>query len=354
MAKVFEQETVTIATLNAIRTNASGMYQEFVPVATRNNITAVAEAILDYDPKMNEFIGLLNKIAQTMTIKRMFENKLARFKSGELDTAATIEEYYTRKVKAVPQDPTGSNPLGKRNVKADVVYYSENRSDTYETTTSFKQIRKALRSIDGVEKLLNELVADLYDSANIDEYEIMKNLLAQVHTKATVYEVPDAAESAANARRVVKTIRKASNDMEEPTNKFHTHYIEKDGTPGTYERNEKVIAHTPKANQVLFINKDVESEISVEVLASAFNSLGVENPMEQVIVGDFGDEAEGIIGVLADDRLLRVFDTYRELLSQENAQGAFVNHFLHIDQILALSPFANVIVFKIKEDNGGV
>ncbi len=352
MAKTFDQTTVSVATLNAIRDNASPLYQEFVPQATRNNIGDIGEALWQFDPTFNEFTNLLSKIALTMTIKRLYENKLARFKSGSLHTANMIEEYYLHKIPSGLQDPTGANPLGRRTLGMSVAYYRENRNETYATTVSFKQIRNAFRSADGVEKLMNEIVEELYNSSNIDEYEIMKNLLAQVYGKATIYEVPEVATSSVNARRFVKTVRKASNDMEEPTNEFHTHFIVDPQNPSgdDYVRNPDIINFTPKGNQVLFINKDVEAEVSVEVLASAFNRGDVANPIQQVIVGDFGDEATGIVGMLADDRLLRVFDTFRELMTQTNAQGAFINYFLHIDQVLALSPFANVIVFKT-EDN---
>lgn len=349
----FDQLTVTEAILEAIRTNASSLYQAQVPQATQDNIAEVGEAIYEYDPTFNEFTGLLSKIALTLTVKRMFENKLGRFKSGSLETASTIEEYFIHKISPTQFDPDGANALAPHKTDISVAYYSENRQNTYSTTVSYKQIRNSFKSRDGVERLMNELVAELSNSASIDEYLLMKNLLGQTYQKATVYEVPNVADSAVSARRFVKTVRKASNDMEEPTSDFHLFFVEDTNNPGDYIRSDEIIQWTPKENQVLFINKDVEAEISVEVLASAFNRGDVTTPMKQVIVGDFGDEGEGIVGILADDRLLKVFDTYREILTQQNAKGAFVNYFLHIDQILALSPFSNVIIFK-ESDDGGV
>lgn len=345
-----KQTTISVEILNAIRTNASDQYQDFVPNATRDNLAEVGEAIYNYDPTYNEFSGLLNKIAKTMTIKRMFENKLARFKSGTLATATDIEEYFIRKIGAKVQDKDGLNPLGKRNPSLAKVYYRENRNETYETTVSFKQIRQAFTSRDGVENLMNEIVQELYNSSNIDEYLIMKELLGTVSENATIYEVPDPSKDEKSAKRFVKTVRKASNDLEEPTSDFHTYFIPDPSDPDEMIRDKSIIQHTPKSSQVLFLNKDVEAEISVEVLATAFNVGKADFPVENVIVGDFGTSADDIVAILADDRLLRVFDTYQELLTQVNAQGAFTNYFLHIDQILALSPFANVVVFKVVDE----
>lgn len=353
------QDSVSILVLNAIRNSASPLYASDVPVATKNNIAQVGEAIYAHDPTFNEFSSLLNKIALTMTSKRLFENKLKPFKSGSLATASEVEEYFIKKIKATAQSADGLTTLARMKPNIANAYYKENRKDTYGVSVSFKQIRSAFRTPDGVESLMNEIVQELYNSANIDEYNIMKELIGQVADLAYVYQVPapvpveikDEANvvigvSNHNIKKFVKTIRKASNDFEEPTSLFHLYQIPTVADPLVLENDPSVITFTPKANQVLFINKDIEAEVSVEVLASAFNVSGVEYPAPKIIVGDFGTVGTGIHAILADDRFLKVFDTYRELLTQMNAQGAYTNYFLHIDQILAISPFCNIAVFK--------
>ncbi len=358
------QGSVTVLVLNAIRNSASPLYASDVPVATKDNIALVGDAIYSHDPTYNEFSGLLNKIALTMTSKRLFENKLSAFKSGSLLTANEVEEYFIKKIKASVQSKDGLTTLARMKPDIAKAYYKENRSDTYGITVSFKQIRSAFRSPDGVESLMNEIVQELYNSANIDEYNIMKELIGQVEDLAYVYQVPmpvpveikdaDAVVigvSNHNIKSFIKTIRKASNDFEEPTSLFHLHQIVDPNDATSLINDPKVITFTPKANQVLFINKDIEAEVSVEVLATAINVSGVEYPAPRVIVGDFGTAGTGVLAILADDRFLKVFDTFRELLTQTNAQGAFTNYFLHIDQILAISPFCNIAVFKTTDPN---
>lgn len=344
------QKTISVEILNAIRTNASPLYLENIPEATKDNIAEVGNALYNYDNTYNEFTGLLNKIAYSLTVKRLFENKLARFKSETLTTANDIEEYFIRKIKPKKQDTEGLNPLGKRTPSIATAYYKENRREVYETTISFKQIRRAFTTVDGVEKLINELVQELYNSANIDEYLVMKELIGQVADIATVYEVPNPEESETTAKTFVKTIRKASNDFEEPTADFHLYEIDDPDNVGEKIKDPNIITFTPKNNQVLFLNKDVEAVISVDVLANAFNLSNANYPAPNVIVGDFGTVGTGVMAILADDRFLRVFDTYRELLTQVNAQGAYTNYFLHIDQILAISPFCNIAVFKAPQE----
>ena len=49
--------------LNTIRANASPSYQERVPQATQDNITAVGNPLLEYNATMNEFLtSLVNRI----------------------------------------------------------------------------------------------------------------------------------------------------------------------------------------------------------------------------------------------------------------------------------------------------
>ena len=358
------QGSVTVLVLNAIRNSASPLYASDVPVATKDNIALVGDAIYSHDPTYNEFSGLLNKIALTMTSKRLFENKLSAFKSGSLLTANEVEEYFIKKIKASAQSKDGLTTLARMKPDIAKAYYKENRSDTYGITVSFKQIRSAFRSPDGVESLMNEIVQELYNSANIDEYNIMKELIGQVEDLAYVYQVPmptpveildgDAnviGVSNHNIKNFIKTIRKASNDFEEPTSLFHLYQIVDPDDATTLINDPEVITFTPKSNQVLFINKDIEAEVSVEVLATAINVSGVEYPAPRIIVGDFGTAGTGVLAILADDRFLKVFDTFKELLTQINAQGAYTNYFLHIDQILAISPFCNIAVFKTTDPN---
>jgi flagellar motor switch protein FliM len=72
-----------IQILNTIWTNASTNYQDRVPQATRDNITAVGNAILNYQAAKNEFLdALVNKIALQLVSSKMAKNKLAKFKQG--------------------------------------------------------------------------------------------------------------------------------------------------------------------------------------------------------------------------------------------------------------------------------
>jgi hypothetical protein len=117
----------SISVLNDIRAIASTAYQDRIPVATRDNIVAVGNAILEYDPTYNEFSNLLNKIGMTIVNNALADNVLAQFKGAPLPYGTTVEEIWVEQAKAEGAfDPTGANPLGRRLSDIKVYYHAEN------------------------------------------------------------------------------------------------------------------------------------------------------------------------------------------------------------------------------------
>ena len=69
----------TVGILNTIRANASADYIDAVPVAeaTTESIRAVGNAILSYQPRMNEFVSaLVNRISLVMITSKLYSNPL--------------------------------------------------------------------------------------------------------------------------------------------------------------------------------------------------------------------------------------------------------------------------------------
>ena len=96
----------SVQILNAIRANASSTYQERIPVATRENIREVGNAMMRYQAVQNEFIdALVNRIARVIITSKSYENPLRMFKKGMLEYGETIEEVFVNIAKAHQFDP---------------------------------------------------------------------------------------------------------------------------------------------------------------------------------------------------------------------------------------------------------
>ena len=68
-----------IEILKAIRDNSDKLYNERVPEATKNNLQQVGEAITSDKNILNTFISaLINKVAFSQVLNKMYKNPLAR------------------------------------------------------------------------------------------------------------------------------------------------------------------------------------------------------------------------------------------------------------------------------------
>lgn len=324
----------SISVLNNIRANSSEEYQARIPEATRTNITTIGNALQTYTLLQNEFCeALVNKIGKTILENKLFQNKLARFKSGALTTAQDVEEIFIEMASAEGSyDKSGPNPLGRReppDVKT--IYHRLNRQDYYAVSIGDIDFIRVFRSEETLDSFISSLINSIYSGANYDEWIAMKNLLA-TYNKYFDYEVPVIATDTAaeDAKTFVKTLRKAVNDLSFPATEYNGAGVK------TWSNPEDL---------VLLVNKDVVAEVDVEVLAKAFNMGKTNIQTEVIVMDDFGTLTD-TYGLLVDKNFFRIWDTLSHMEPQRNAQGLFTNYFYHIHQILSLSTFKNAVRFK--------
>lgn len=323
----------SIDILNNIRANASTEYQTRVPEATQANIIAIGNAFDMYSVLYNEFAeALFNKIGKTIIESKLFKNKLARFKSGAITTQQDVEEIFVDMGKAATAyDPDGKNPFGRRNDdNVKVAYHRMNRQDCYDISIGDIDFIRVFRSEASLEQFIKSKINSVYSRANHDEWLYMKNVLATFDGYFD-YAVPaiTADNAEASAKTFVKTLRKAVNDVSFASTKYN-----KAG----------VTTWTDPDKLVLLVNKDVVSEVDVEVLAKTFNMGKTDVNVEIVTMDDFGSLAD-TYGLLIDEEFFKVWDTLSRMESQRNAQGLFTNFFYHVHQILSASPYKTAVRF---------
>lgn len=321
----------SVSILNSIRMNASEEYQNRVPEATRDNIVSIGNAFQTYTLLYNEFCeALFNKIGKTIIEQKLFKNRLARFKQGEILTHQDVEEIFIEMGKAEgTYDPEGKNPLGRRpapDVK--VIYHRENRRDVYCESVGDIDFVRVFRSEASLDTFISGIINRIYSGANYDEWLHMKNLIA-TYDGYFVYEVEEPIDEA-TGKDFVKTVRKAVNDLSFPSTQYN-----KAG----------VMTWSDPANMVLLVNKDVLAEIDVEVLSKAFNMGKTDIQIEIIPMDDFGS-LTNTYAIMLDEQAFRVYDTLSHFEPQRNAQGMFTNYFYHVHQILSLSTFKNAVAFK--------
>ena len=330
--------------INAIRDEASLSYQERIPQASRENLAQVGDLLASRQFKAQylEFCeALVGVIGLTIIKAKLYQNKLAMFKRGDMPLGSTIQEIAVNMASAEGSyDPTGPNPLGRRLSDIKALYFDKAREDKYVKSLSRTQIRNGFRSEADLERLLNEIVNSIYSGANLDEYLISKEMLAKY--KDYYYDVAvNELNSATNDKAFIKKLKVLSSDL----TYVHTKY-----NPMALK------TFTDKADQVLFIKADSLAELDVEVLANIFNMQRAELPVRIIEVDSFGDDTnssmEGTIAILCDKDILNVYDKDVFVDNQHNADGAFDNYFLHVHQIYFMDFFSNAIRL-VKSSNMG-
>lgn len=279
----------------------------------------------------NEFLGsLVNKIGRQEYASKAYLNPLAKFKKGFIDNANEIEEIYVARVQGLSQDLDGTTTL--KRVKPDVktLYHNQEYGKCYTATITDKQVRQAFTSKDGIKRIADEILSQQHTGVEYDEYVAMKKAIDDFAAaipetaKRTITEVTNQT----TAKDFVKKIKKDVGKMQFRS----TNYCQ-------YEQ------HSKAEDLVLFIHIDYQSEIDVELLATAFNIDKAELNTRVVYVDDF--ETPNLRAVLLDVGAIKVFDTLYNNEQQRNAQGMFTNYHLNVEKIVSYSTLYNGASYSI-------
>ena len=337
-----------VGVLNTIRDNASDIYRSRIPEATRTNIQDIQEGMTNPNNAVvtNEFIStLLNMIIKQVIHNKFFSDPLKSLKKGTKPLGDTIEEIYANFVQAKGFDPTGADLLDREMPDVKAVYHRMNRQDRYKITISPEQIQKAFASYDKLESFIQTIINTLYNSSELDEFVLMKQLIKQAidNNAMKVVTIPDPVASEQNAKDFIKAVKIVSGDMVF-ANSNNNAYLESQSTD-----NKALITCTPKSEQILIIDNATDVSVSIEVLAYVFNmSVAEFNDTRKIVNDAFPDEI--IRACLVDEQFLQVYDDLLLFKEFENAEGLYKNYYLHVWQTLAYSNLVNAVAFKVASD----
>lgn len=337
-----------IEVLNTIRDNASQAYQDRVPEATRTNLEEVGEAITDLNNAVvyNEFVNTLaNMLYAPMLIKKSWYNPLGKFKKGKKTFGDTVEEVYNNFIKAQTYDQTGAGLLTRKLPDTKVVFHRMNRQDSYVLTDSPEALAKAFKSYEGLAEYLENLFTTIRNSAELDEYVLMRELFAEAYNNnaMVVVSVADPQASESNAKDFIKAVKTVSGDMAF-ANSNNNAYLTAQSTD-----NKPIITFSRKDEQILIVDNPTDVTCNIDVLASAFNKSVVEfNDTQKEVIDAF--PIDGMIACLVDRNFFQVYDdlfTFREF---ENGLGLYRNHILHVWQTIGYSILCNAVAFVVGSD----
>lgn len=343
--------------LNAIRNSASTNYRDFVPTATNTteSIRRIGEIIMQYTPLQNEFLNaLVNRIARVIITSKMYTNPLSMFKKGLIDFGETIEEIFVNIANPHQYDveESESKVFAREIPDVRAAFHTLNYKKFYKQTIQNKDLNQAFLSWDGITDLISRIVDAMYTAANYDEFVTTKYMLAKAILDGRLSAITVDADDAKGA---VTKIKGVSNALTFMSNNYNVAGVQ---------------TFTDKNDQYLLVNSQFDSEIDVEVLASAFNMSKAEFMGHRILIDGFGtlDVARlnalfkddpnyeepsedtlkalnAIPAVLVDKNFFMIFDNMYEFTENYNGQGLYWNYFYHTWKTFSMSPFANAVVF---------
>ena len=346
----FAKGVTGVDVLNAIRASMPVVYQSRIPQATQDNIKEFGNSISKIPVIQNSFVSILvNKIGMTVIKNKMYKNKLKEFQRGDLNFGQTIEEIYVDLIKAkvYEEEPSANNladvyAINKPNIK--VMYHVVNSQLVYPITIKRQDLIQSFYSVSYFEDFIAKIFEAVYSSEELDEFIQTKALIHNYMTAPEedgvepvnrFYNVHvDAIDDEVSAKAFARVLRSYSNKLEFMNNIYNY---------------AGVTTHTPKADQVLFVNTDVDAFLDVEVLAYAFNmnKADVESVVgRKVVLDDFGDKSDtNTQAILVDRDWFMIYNQLYEMREQPNELHLYWQHFLHVWKAYSVSKFANAVRF---------
>ena len=294
----------------------------------------------------DNLIKAIDKIGKTIQINGVYTDKLAELEGDELPLGKTIEEYFIDLT--MPETYSDITTEGaKDDVPAlpaveDVCYNYTLGRQKVKTTVPFDNLERAFNSDAGAAAAITDISAKLQNSVDMTKYQMKKQLLGNVASKALAVKasVPDVYKAmpvpvdTETSEAFITAIKQAAEDAS---------FAHQGGL------GNRLIGAAPELK--LYVKKGVMPIVEVEALAGAFNSDKLALPASVTVVDDFGTITGGTSGkqvyaILIDPRGVKLHEGYNASRYKENADGDFVNYVRHFEETGFISKSTFVRVFE--------
>lgn len=277
----------------------------------------------------NDEYGLIEKVALQVITNVEAVNPLMALDKGSIDNGTSIEQAVVELVESEAYNKSGANALTPKHKQLIVRYFKDWTRKKFQTTVYDSDIRKVLLRDGNTGSISERLVANLSESDDNERYENIRDLLTWGKTalvtsgvagKTIIKKFGDTATSYKGLLTAIKDAVKAFGFVK-----------------NTYNGLE-LKTRTPKNRIYIVMPYTIKNAIDVNELAGVFN-LSKDEVGARIIETDATDGSVYVV----DSYALQLYTRLYELRSQYNADGLFMNYFLHTDRMYALSPAFNAV-----------
>lgn len=333
---------------------------------TVQSIRQFGEWVTGFQPRANAFISaLVNRIGMVIVSSKAYSNPWAWAKRGQLDMGETLQELYVSMAKIEAYKPgnttneTLADLFSKRIPDVTAFYHTVNFAKKYAVSISQDQLTSAFTSRSGLVELVSYITESLYTALAYDEFLMYKYLLYRLALDGKLYveKIPNVTSiSNSDAKKLVAQVKAISNEMTFEKTKYNA---------------AKVYTYTPKQDQMVIKDTELDAVLDIEVLAVAYNIDRATFAGQNILIDSFGDEELKRLALILYDDETRTSDVFTdaELTDIDTIKGFIVdrgflmqydkllkmteqyipnelrwNYFLHHWALFSASPFKNAVV----------
>ena len=328
------------------------------------SIAPIGKIIVSNQRYKNAFLNICNVIGLTVINDKRWRSPWDNFtEKGILPYGQSVREIYTDIANVYDYNET-KNDVDHflENVVPNVYQYMHelNYQKYYKTTTSDEEMAMAFNTEGGLFRLIDNIIASLYEGYEYDKYIVEKYLLCRRILDGTL-----AVEYLSGYANM--TVRERVAKMKAVSNKLT--FRKPNYNPAG------VRSFSNFEDQYFIMNTDFDADMSVDVLATSYFRNDAELKSNMALIDGFGDhdtarltevlgtqyvaftEAEltalaTIPAVIIDRDFFQVynyaFDNEAPTRATEffNPESLKTNHWLHTWKVMSSSPFSPCVVFS--------
>lgn len=308
-------------------------FQQRIPDPTQAGISATMSAL--FQPMngqyFNQFMDILvNRIAYTYVRGQNYKNPLAVFKGNKINYGSTIQEIAPKWIKAHSYEDDAETLLKLHRPESEVWYHSQNRRDQYPISVNVDELRTAFTDEYG----LNNLVAQLMNTPNnadeYDEFNIMKNLIAEYETRWGFYKyhLDDYPADDASGKAFLTALQTLGGKLQFPSSVYSGTDIPVFAQPSEF---------------VLLVTPEAQASLNVNTLAALFNVDLAKVSYRTVLIDEF--PIPDAVALLTTEDFFVCHDTLYNTTSFWNPQTLTTTYWLNHWGVYSVSPFVPAILF---------
>ena len=335
--------------LNAIKLDLAGEYADKVPTATKENLTEVADVLIEYPTLKNAMLTrLINKVGKSIIDTKVYQNRFKEFKKEMLPYGTSIEHIFTDIIKAKDfSDNFGSNQAESLLARQDnnnvgVQYVQKNYEVKWKETISDVVFKQAFTTQNGLYNMINAKVQAVINSTEFNEELAINGVLNQMPMVEEV--VSGYTDDVAGYKKFLTTIKALALRLPICSNKYNV---------------QGVHTWTNLEDMIIFMTPELQAKIDVEYLASIMHIEKAEIPNRIRTVEKFlkqnsaSDktlvEDTNILAKVIDKNAIQLRPTFEGQRVFDNGDQLITNMFWHRQGLCYGLSFVNAInVVKTK------